>query len=416
MRVSLRAVVSFAGIALLVLACVDLAMSGVTEVPATIGFGVLIAIGCLLSIVLPGDRRLMPIGQGGYIGYAMYTVLSHGAPTIEASQVIVVGALAVLLGSLPRIFVEGGARIELVADRVLILVALPPALNLVDGWLANSPHPVQIVGAILGAALVLIGQTGFMALYQYERAGGRLYRLLRDELVVRWPFQLFGALFGVIVALSVHVVGLLGLVVAVVPAATTQIAILRWSTVRSTRMETVRSLSRIPELGGYVDPGHSRRVGDMAQEIARELGLSESRGRQLDLAAMMHDIGQVSLAEPVPGGTTSLLDQEDQQRIARLGAAVIREGGGLDEVATFVERFADPYRRPDGRRDLEVPLESRVIRVANAYDDLVGTSPDPELHLQAVERIELTLSRDYDPEVTRALGRVVERRQRVPVG
>lgn len=416
MKVSVRSVVSVAGVALVLLAVVDLARSGVVDVGAMVGFGVLIAVGSLLSIVLPGDRRLMPIGQGAYIGYALYAVLPHSGPVAEPSQVIVVGMLAVMLGSLPRIFVEGGARIELVADRVLVLAAVPPAVRLVNGWLGAAPHALQIAAAVLAVAVVLVVQTALMALYQYERAGGRLYRLLRDEVAVRWRFQLFGALFGVIVGLSVHVVGLLGLLVAVVPAATTQIAILRWSRVRSTRMETVRSLSRIPELGGYVDPGHSRRVGDMAQEIARELGLSEPRGRQLGLAAMMHDIGQVSLADPVPGGTTSLLDQDDQQRIARLGAAVIREGGGLDEVATFVERFADPYRRADGRRDDDVPLESRVIRVANAYDDLVGTSPDPELHLQAVERIELALSRDYDPEVTRALGRVVERRQRVPVG
>ncbi|MQA04732.1 MAG: HD domain-containing protein [Streptosporangiales bacterium] len=415
MRIGLRVIVSVAGLVPLLLAAVTLARTGMQNWPAAITFGILIVVGCLLGFVITGDRRLMPIGQGAYIGYAMYaSMVPHQGASV--AQIIVVGAVCVLLGSLPRIFVEGGVRLDLVADRVLILLLVPPVVRWTDTWLESMPPVLSISGMILAVMVVLLLQITLMGLYQYERAGGRLLALIRDELQVRWPFQLLGALFGVIVALTVYAVGLLGLVVAVVPAGVTQVAILRWSAVRSTRADTVRSLSRIPELGGYVDPGHSRRVGDLVLDIARELGISELRSRRAVLAAMMHDIGQLSLAEPVPGGTTSLLDQEEQRRIARLGAEVIREGGGLDDVATFVERFADPYRRPDGRRDDNVPLESRIIRVANAYDDLVGTSPDPELRLQALERVELALSRDYDPDVTKALGRVIERRQRLPVG
>lgn len=416
MRISVRLVVSVLGLVPLVWASVNLARTGLADWSTALGFCLLVMVGSVAGLALPRGRRVTPVGQGGYIGYALYVVLVDQTPTVGSAQVIVVGTLAVLLGSLPRIFVDGGVRLDLVADRALILVTLPVLLRQVHNWLHGYPHGLMILGLVVGVAAVLLVQTVLMGLYRYEGRGGRPDRLVRDEVLMRWPFQLFGLLFGVILALTVHTVGLLGLVVAVVPAAVTQVAVLRWSRVRSTRLETVRSLSRIPELGGYVDPGHSRRVGELAQDIARELGLSELRGRQAGLAALMHDIGQLSLPEPVPGGTTSLLDQDEQRRIARLGAEVIREGGSLDEVATFVERMADSYRKSDGRRDEAVPLESRIIRVANAYDDLVGTSPDPEMQLQALERVELSLSRDYDPDVTKALGGVIERRQRVPIG
>ncbi|MQA78557.1 MAG: HD domain-containing protein [Streptosporangiales bacterium] len=415
MVLRLRTLVALALLVPTALAGADVLRTGVVDVPALVGFGLLIAVGGVLRVVAPGGREFVPIASGAAIAYAMYTAL-HDGPRTSVSQVVVVAAVASLLGAVPRMLVDRNARLDPVVQNVVTVVFAAPLMRIIDGWFpaSSSILPVLVMIGLIGVLSVL--KSGLSTLYNFQESGGRLRTLLRDELANRTLFQLFAALLGVILALAVHTVGLAGIAIVLMPVAASQVAILRWTTVRSTRMETVRSLSRIPELGGYVEPGHSRRVGDLAREIARELGMSESRSRRLYLGAVMHDIGQISLADPVPGGTTSLLELDDQQRIAELGAEVIREGGGLDDVAMFVERFPRPYRRPDGRRDDTVSLESRIVKVANAFDDLVGASPDPEMQLQAIERIELALSRDYDPEVTMALGRVVERRQAVPIG
>jgi response regulator RpfG family c-di-GMP phosphodiesterase len=126
---------------------------------------------------------------------------------------------------------------------------------------------------------------------------------------------------------------------------------------------------------------------------------------ELEYAALMHDIGQLSLRDPVPGGATVLVGREDQRRIAEYGAEVIQQARVLDSVADIVRRQSDPCRPPD--RSPPPPLSSRIIRAANAYDDLVGSSTDPTQAAEAVARLRLDTASEYDPQVVDALSNLV---------
>ena len=99
----------------------------------------------------------------------------------------------------------------------------------------------------------------------------------------------------------------------------------------------------------------------------------------------------------------------DQRRIAELGADIIRETGVLDRAALIVQRQADPYRPYRGQLDTSLPLESRIIKAVNAYDDFVGASLEGDRKLQAMERLSLQVDRDYDPAVVDTLARIIER-------
>jgi response regulator RpfG family c-di-GMP phosphodiesterase len=137
----------------------------------------------------------------------------------------------------------------------------------------------------------------------------------------------------------------------------------------------------------------------------------------------MHDIGQLSLHDPIPGGATVLVSRQDQQRIAELGADVIQQAQVLGSVAEIVRRQNEPYRDTDaaasGRAGFEPsqegegsgpPLSSRIIKAANAFDDLVGSSLDPGHAAAAVQRLRLDTASEYDPATVEALSRVVNRR------
>ena len=110
-----------------------------------------------------------------------------------------------------------------------------------------------------------------------------------------------------------------------------------------------------------------------------------------------------------PGGATTMVAPVDQRRIAELGAEVIRQAGVLDRAALIVERQADPYRPHRGPQDDSLPLESRIIKVVNAYDDLVGASLESDRKLRAIERLQLGIDREYDPDVVDTLSRIIER-------
>jgi response regulator RpfG family c-di-GMP phosphodiesterase len=180
----------------------------------------------------------------------------------------------------------------------------------------------------------------------------------------------------------------------------------------------VRALARVTEIGGYVEMGHADRVSRLAVAVGRELGMTEPNLLELQYAALIHDIGQISLSDPIPGGATVLVSPEDQRRIAELGAEVIEQAKVLDSVAEIVRRQSDPY--PDGgpagaagstaEGSAAPPLSSRIIQAVNAFDDLVGSSADAMRATAVVERLRLDASAEYDPGVVEALSRIIARR------
>ena len=195
-----------------------------------------------------------------------------------------------------------------------------------------------------------------------------------------------------------------------IPLLLTQFAFRRYAAIRTTYRQTIRSLSRVTEVGGYVEEGHSRRVSQLSIAIGRELGLTEHDLLELEYAALLHDIGQLSLIDPIPGGSTLVVAPVERRRVAELGADVIKTTGVLDRVADIVSRQADPYRRHREAPDHTLPIESRIIKAASAYDDLVGANATPDANADALERLRLGMAYEYDPQVVETLTKVVARR------
>ncbi|MDQ1701267.1 MAG: hypothetical protein QOF57_519 [Frankiaceae bacterium] len=216
---------------------------------------------------------------------------------------------------------------------------------------------------------------------------------------------------GVLIALAAHRMGLWALPALSLPLLVTQFAYRRYAGIRATYGQTIRALSRITEVGGYVVEGHAERVTELSVAIGRELGMGEDDIVDLEYAALLHDVGQLSLDDPIPRGSTLTVTAQHRTRVAGLGADIIRSTGFLDRVAVLVERQAEPYRRNRRDSDETVPLGSRIIKAVSAYDDLVSDAGgDARASIDALERLRLGMAYDYDPRVVAALADVVARR------
>jgi response regulator RpfG family c-di-GMP phosphodiesterase len=203
--------------------------------------------------------------------------------------------------------------------------------------------------------------------------------------------------------------GLWAIPILSIPLLLAQFSFRRYSSIRSTYLQTIRALSRVTEVGGYTETGHAERVARLAVGVGRELGMNDPELLDLEYAALMHDIGQLSLTDPIPGGATVVLSGAEQRRIAELGAEVIRQAKVLDSVADIVERQSDAFRRPAGQPDPSLPLASRIIRAVNAYDDLASGLPDPAGRARALERLRLSAVSELDPRVVESLSRILDR-------
>ncbi|WP_017585073.1 HD-GYP domain-containing protein [Nocardiopsis ganjiahuensis] len=389
-------------------ALVFTAAAGFEQPYVALAFCLVIAGGELARITLPGHRESAPIALAGAIAYAFLLSLGGDPSHHTAWQVVSVVALGVALGELPHVAVGNSPRLEDVARRVLTALLLAAAFRpLVEAMALSGP---SIVVALIMTGLVALAwvlDVGLSAVLRAERLRTRLRVAVPDE--ARAQLATGGAIAssGVLIALACTVTGLVGLLVFTAPLLVSQVAFRRHAEVRRTYLETVRALSRVTEVGGYVENGHSRRVSQLSHGIACELGLAEAELLELEYAALMHDIGQLSLREPIAGGATVLASPREQRRIAELGSAIIRETGVLDNVAEMVRRQCEPLAG-DGDEGVP-PLGSRIIKVANAFDDLVGENGDAERRAAVVERLRMDTDSEYDPRVVDALARVLVR-------
>ncbi|WP_152471508.1 HD-GYP domain-containing protein [Nocardiopsis gilva] len=382
---------------------------GFVEPHAALAFGVLIAAGELARITLPGHREVAPIASAGAIGYAFLLSIGGVMVTHSAWQVIAVVTLGVALGELPHIAVGREPRWSDLARRVLIVEITALVFRPFVREVPPDPDNWWLIVAVMTAlvAVAWLIDAGIAATIRAERLHTRLSVAFGDELRAQFAIGMAIGSSGVLIALASTVTGLVGLLVFTAPLLVTQVAFRRFAEIRLTYLQTVRSLSRVTEVGGYVETGHSRRVSRLARLIGCELGMRESELLELEYAALMHDIGQLSLRDPIAGGATVLASPREQRRIAELGSAVIRETGVLDAVAELVRRQCEACEG-DGD-DGPPPLGSRIIKVANAFDDLVGESRDADRIEAVLQRLRMDAGREYDAEVVAAAAQVLER-------
>jgi hypothetical protein len=340
------------------------------------------------------------------MAYALVLRIGGDPARPGAAQVIAVTAIAMIVGALPHLAVGRPARLTSMAARLLAVSCVALAFRpLANGSLANGKVwdalPVMLALVVVAWLVEAVVAT----LIRTEALRTRFVVALGDEFRVQLPVGAATGASALLIAFAAEVMGLAAVAVFAAPLLVTQVALRRYAGIRATYLQTVRALARSTEVGGYVEAGHSARVSRLAVAIGRELGMPEAALLELEYAALMHDIGQLSLRDPVPGGATVLVARDEQRRIAEYGAEVIGQARVLDSVADIVRRQSDPCRPAD--RSQPPPLSSRIIRAANAYDDLVGSSADPSQANAAVERLRLDTGLEYDPRVVEALSKLV---------
>jgi diguanylate cyclase (GGDEF)-like protein len=177
---------------------------------------------------------------------------------------------------------------------------------------------------------------------------------------------------------------------------------------RRTQEEMVRRLSTAAEHRDGATGSHIERVGLTCELISRRLGLDESFLEAIRIASPLHDIGKIAIPDQVllkPGalddGERSLIEQH-----AELGYRILAGSGSdlLDLAASIAlthhERW-DGTGYPRGLRGQEIPLEGRIVAVADVYDALTSDrvyraafSPEAAFEVMRAGR-----GSQFDPEV-----------------
>ena len=383
-------------------------------------FALAIVLGELYAISAPGLRATAPIATSTAFALAFMLDLPDGdrLPLSPALVLAVIG-VGTVAGQVLRCATGRTVSMVEVAGRLLaagVATVLYRQVHLdASSVVAAAGHgdhfePALRALLMLGISLIaLLADVVFTTLMHSTSSATNLRRTFIDEVVSSAPLSSAVVVTGVLVALAAVPVGVAALPLFLAPLVFTLFAFRRYAGIRATYLQSIRTLSRLTDAAGYTPAGHSERVAALATALGRELGVSERELLDLEYAALLHDIGQVALVEPIPGGATVLAAPADQRRIENDTVDIVRETGVLDDVADILAHQTTPYRqvRELGER---IPLTSRIVKVANAYEDLSAGARGPRARDSALERIYLGLGYEYDPAVVDALQRALAQR------
>lgn len=211
-------------------------------------------------------------------------------------------------------------------------------------------------------------------------------QLQRSPLTAWWqthrdaiPHHVALYIIGFLAAASLHnhlwAIALFAAPVGIVYFALRDVARMRQQT-----RDSIIALADMIDLRDAYTHGHSQRVAEYAEGLAREMGLSRAETDLIREAARVHDIGKIGTADQflLKPGPLDEYEKQEMRRHAQLGYKLLKRipefAAGAELVLSHHERI-DGTGYPRGLRGDELPIEARVIAVADAYDAMTTDRP-----------------------------------------
>jgi diguanylate cyclase (GGDEF)-like protein/putative nucleotidyltransferase with HDIG domain len=200
-------------------------------------------------------------------------------------------------------------------------------------------------------------------------------------------------------------------------------------------LSTLKALATAVDAKSRFTVGHCERVAAYTVALAHSLGFEEERLDALRRAALLHDIGKIGISEAIltKDLPLNLEEMDEMQRHSELGRAML-SGAGMPELARWVHHLHERYDGegyPHGLAGTDIPVESRILHVADALDHMTRTSSlrrerplrealaemsycagsrvDPEIADAAIELVQSGAIKidghDVKPQPHRAVGR-----------
>ena len=182
----------------------------------------------------------------------------------------------------------------------------------------------------------------------------------------------------------------------------------------TTFLETVEALANALEANDEYTSSHARWITDLALKVGKGLGLDAQQLKRLELGALFHDIGKIGIPEAIlskPGPLT-----EPERRLIEthpeLGERIIAPIDRLEEVRPIVRHCHERYDGagyPDKLAGKDIPLESRIIFVCDAYHAMTTDRPYRKRlsKVEALRRLDQAASTQFDPRVVEVCKQVL---------
>lgn len=196
-----------------------------------------------------------------------------------------------------------------------------------------------------------------------------------------------------------------------------QIVLERTSQIEEAHLEMLKRLAIAGEKRDDDTGEHTDRVGTMSALIAQELGCDVSFVQMIQVAAKLHDIGKIGIPDSILLKPDKLTNEEfdTMKTHTSIGAEMLSNSDSL--LIKMAERIVHCHHEkwngrgyPNGLVGTDIPLEGRIVAIADVYDALTNVRPYKRAwtHEEAIEEIVRSSDSHFDPDVVDAFLKVIE--------
>lgn len=187
---------------------------------------------------------------------------------------------------------------------------------------------------------------------------------------------------------------------------------------------TIHALAATVDAKDHYTYGHSEKVAKYATAIAQELGYSQDSLESVRVAALLHDIGKIGIPDHLLGKSRPLSPKEWEVMRSHpdLGVAILKHIDAIKDCLVAVLHHHECYDGsgyPAGLRGEDIPLNARILTVADAYDAMTSERPyrcGIMTCEQALAELTRCAGKQFDPRVVEVLASLFEEPKLVEIG
>ena len=189
--------------------------------------------------------------------------------------------------------------------------------------------------------------------------------------------------------------------------------------IKAQNVESVLALIQAIEIRDPCTRGHSQQVAHLAIELYKNIISSDKDLELIEYAGLLHDVGKIAVPELILNKPAPL-NQEEWSIMKRhpiQSAEIVKPIRALEKIVPWIryhhERL-DGSGYPEGLQSDEIPLESKVLAICDAFSAMVGKRPYRNVYTieQAIDEIERFAGKQFDPEVVRIFLKLPEKKLR----
>ncbi|MGB6606962.1 MAG: HD-GYP domain-containing protein [Atribacterota bacterium] len=221
---------------------------------------------------------------------------------------------------------------------------------------------------------------------------------------------------GFVMAMVYVSTGIWGIILFFFPLILARRSFELYTKMRKVYLDTIRALAAAIDAKDPYTKGHSERVAETSVVLAQELNLPGREIENIEYTALLHDIGKIGIADSILGKESSLTSQEFDKikEHTVMGAKIIEPVDFLKDSYGAIYHHHERYNGdgyPDGLKEKDIPLLSRIIAVADAYDAMGSDRPyRKKLSKDKIlKELKDQAGKQFDPEIVKVLISVLDR-------